>query len=625
MRRREFLKTVGVGASVLAGAGLAGAEGGGVVLKSPDGKLEAVIFVGPLGRLCCRLASDGVTIVEEGALGVTVDGDDLGLRVSLAAPTVENSDETYALRGNHAQARNHSRRATIPIVHEGTAARWELEVRLFNDGLAFRYLVPGEAARTISGEATAFVLPAGSTAYYQDQTQYYEGLFQRAAIAGLRGNIGLPVTVALPGSDFAVITEAALYHYSGMTINANGRLLRGIFEDDNAFSVEPRGGVVASPWRVIMVSPDLNGLVNSDIIPNLNPPPSPELFGDAGWIQPGRALWSWWSQNTGGPGRQRRYIDAASKLGFEYILVDEGWELWPGFGKDKWALIEELCAYGAARGVRVWVWKHWQALGEEGARRDFFDRVRNTGAAGIKIDFMNSESKARIEFYEAALADAARRRLMVNFHGANKPTGEARTYPNEMTREGVRGMEYNRAPGKQNVHPDYNVTLPFVRGLAGHADYTPVTFHPAKMRGSTFAHQLAMPIVYLSPLTHYADNPKYYLDNPAVAPALDVLKSIPTVWDETVVLQGSEIGRLALFARRSGRRWFVGAMAGLEAGPARLDLTFLGDGGFQAIVLTDRPDNKGFAREEKKVDAATLLSADLQAGGGLVAVLEPSA
>ena len=326
--------------------------------------------------------------------------------------------------------------------------------------------------------------------------------------------------------------------------------------------------------------------------------------------------------------RQQQWVDYAAEFGFECYLVDAGWEhTWKKPGKDKWDLLKELTTYAAERGVGIVVWKRWKTGRTEGidmeglddpeSRRNFFRRCKAAGAIGIKIDYMDSESKAMIDFYTAVLEDTADAQLMVDFHGANKPTGESRTYPHEVTREGVRGLEYNKWSA---LPPHHYASLPFTRFLAGHGDFTPCTFNVETLKGTTFALQLATAVCYTSPVMFYADRPELYLESPAV----DVFKAIPSVWDETRVLAGSAIGDLAVLARRRGDVWFVGIINGGAQRPYELNLSFLGNGRYAAVLLADnpaRPDS--LVRTETVVQSSSSLPVRMNAGGGFVAMFAP--
>jgi alpha-glucosidase len=268
-------------------------------------------------------------------------------------------------------------------------------------------------------------------------------------------------------------------------------------------------------------------------------------------------------------------------------------------------------------GVKIWVWKAYpdrkgiDGIKDSVKRREFFGKCKAAGVAGLKIDFFDSESQEIINFYQNALRDAAKYQLMINFHGANKPTGESRTYPNEMTREAVRGLE-NRPPWAL-----HNTILPFTRYLAGHADFTPVHFGK-RMGETSWAHQIASAIVFTSPLLVYGADPKSMIENPFV----EMIKSIPSTWDETIVLPQSSIGELALFARRKGNTWFIAALNGQTARQVSINLSFLGKGTYIATLLRDNKAEQNTATQEQmKVTKKQSINIDLNTAGGFVAQL----
>lgn len=633
MDRRNFISYAGLGACAFSLAGsIFHAEtretltprAGVIRVPSPTGKLAARFYNDGSGLLRYDLFGDSGAVLEGSRLGVEVDGVDLGSGIKMPEKALASTiRREYSLRSAHSHATEHCRQALISFSSRNSALR--LEVRVYDNGLAFRYRIPSQKPLIVTGEATSFSLPSESTVHFQRNTVNYEGLFRQEKLASLSGNMGMPITAELPGGVFAAITEAALYNYSGMTLSAKvDGFLQASFEDDTRWQVSPVKGEVKSPWRVIMVSDDLDGLVNCDIVYHVSPDPDPALFADSEeWIRPGRALWSWWSEDTGDVARQKRYADAASRLGFEYILVDAGWEKWGFLGLRKWEELGGVVEYSKKRGVDVWAWKSWRLLQFDSYRHDFLDRIKQTGVVGVKIDYMNSEKKEMIEFYEKCLQDTALRKLMVNFHGANKPAGESRAYPNEMTREGVKGLEYNRFG--RPLPPDYNAALPFTRFLAGHGDYTPVTFNPQKLGDTSYAHQLALAVTLFSPVTNYADKPENYLANPPAKPALEVIKSLPTVWDETVVLAAGKLGECAALARRKGNNWYIGMTNGYGPRQTELGLGFLEAGRYEALLLYDRMDRKdGFIKERKAIKIGGGLPVNMRSGGGMVAMLKPA-
>jgi len=596
-------------------------------VTSPNGKVRATILTDKAGRLMYQLKRDNNTIIEKSPLGVTVDGIDLGNGVTVGTADEKTINQTYATRGVHKTAVNHCRVEKIPISHTATNTDYILETRVFNDGFAFRYIVPGTRARTVNNEATAWRLPKGSKVWFQKSSSNYEELYRQKPPDKIseRVPIVFPVTAELADGTYMSLTEAAVFNYSGMTVQPTGTsMLKGIFKDDkDGFKIE---GAITTAWRVIMTGPSLNDLVNSDIVGNLCPEPDRKLFPqgiNTEWIKPGRALWHWWSTENPTFDEHKQWVNATSKMGFEYYLVDESWGHWKQDGKDKWDMLKEFVEYAKEKNVGVWVWKAYPdrnnvpGIYNKRSRTEFFRRCSELGVKGLKIDFMDSESKDMLDFYEDALREAAGFKLMVNFHGANKPTGESRTYPNEMTREGVRGLEWN----KWSVLPrQYYATLPFTRYLSGHADFTPCTFNPDFLKGTTFTLQLATAIVYTSPVIHWADKPELYLRSRA----LELIKKIPSTWDETIVLKGSKIGELAAFARRKGDMWFVGIINGDKKNNYKLDLSFLGQGVCNATIIRDVMDNPADMTLEKSVVKRTdIVSVDMRPGGGFVAYLSP--
>jgi alpha-glucosidase len=606
-----------------------------VSLTGPHETLTVTISVDHNGQAQYLVARGAQPLLDWSPLGLLMDGQQLGADVAgMTAGTVTSSNSRYTTRGNHTVAQNIYREQIFTFTRQPGASgdsNWQLVLRVYDEGMAFRYRIPGKGRRLLQGEQSGWTLPAGSRLWYAREEDIpennYEGLWTRAIAGEISGGIYGPITAQLPNNGgYLVITEAALSNYCGMKYHATAgsHTILPYFKDDpNGWTVD--GGSL-TPWRVCSIAHTLNALVNSDLITNLCPPPDAKLFPDMSYIKLGRAVWSWWSDHDSGGNFaiQQRYVDNAVQLGFEYSLVDAGWESeFPTETADRFQRLHELVDYAHADGrkVDIWVWKHWSELADATTRREFFARVQETGVVGVKIDFMDNESQQRVNFYEDTLKDAAKIKLMINFHGANKPTGEMRTYPNEITREGIKGLEYNTFDANK-LPPSHNATLPFTRFLAGHGDYTPATFNPELTGKTTLAHQLALPGTQFSPLMHWADDPKYYL----ASPSLDVIKQMPSVWEETRVLDISAIGELAAFARRSGHRWFLFIINGDEE-KARtldhLDISFLDQRNYHTVIMSDHNANT-LTRQEITVTKTTPLTAHLFPGGGYVAMFTPA-
>ncbi len=624
---RKILRTVATSLLVVTAATKAVADT--VAVTSPDGSLRAEISRDAAGALRFAVVRSGETLIAPSRIGVTVDVVDLGAAVRLGEPQRGALDETYPMFGGKSVAQNRAAIATIPVTSSTGGPTFRLEVRAYDDGVAWRAIVPGtsEARRRVTGEASSWLLPERCRIWFFERNsdwklKSYAGEWRSASVEKLptvssQGPVqGTPLVVEFADDGgYALLTEAALTNYSGLRLRAlPGRLVQADFgEGETGFTVR---GEIVTPWRVTIVARNLDALANSTLVANLCPPPDARLYADTSYIRPGRAVWRWWSANTGTPAEERAMIDAAAVLGFEYTLVDDGWKNWP----NAWAEIRALVRYGREHAVGVFLWKDYKELsspdGQWADLRRFLDETAAAGVVGVKLDFLNAETKDRVDFTTAALQFAAERRLMVVFHGVAKPTGETRTFPNEITREGIRGLELNRM--KEGPIPaSHNAALPYTRFVAGPGDYTPLGY--SRPGATTWAHQLATLVQFTSPLQVIAEHPDKLLRDPATQPALDVLKAIPSTWDETRVLPPSRIGELSIIARRKGDDWFLAVLSGTCATARQeIDLAFLGEGEFAAVELTSPARTNFVRRELVAITARAPWSATLAEGDGLV-------
>jgi alpha-glucosidase len=597
------------------------------VVLSPTGEIVFHLHAELEGRLRYDVTFGTHAVIERSRLGIVVDGIDLGAAARVERVERYEINDKYPTRGVHSVAVNHCNGAKFWFVVADTGKRLALDVRAFDNGIAFRHIVPGDGTRTPDA-AIEFTIPAGSVVWHHALRNHYESVHKRDAIESISAGqwIAPPITIQLTdGAGYAAISEAALTNYAGMALQAVAkRTLRESlghaqpvgypfelrFGSEEAARLSRPAtieGEIATPWRVIMVGKDLNALVNCDIVTNVSPPPDKALFSsglESSWIKPGRCLWRYLDGGDNSLRGMRDFSRKAGELGFEYNLLEGFWQKWSE--EDLRSFVE----YSSKHGVGIWLWKDSRALRAPKARHDFFQLCRRVGVVGVKIDFLDHEAKEVIDLYETLLREAASHKLMVNFHGANKPTGEVRTWPNELTREGVRGME-----ARMTSRAVHDATLPFTRYLAGHGDYTPVVFGPRR-GDTTAAHQIATAAIFTSPLLVYGAHPQSLLDSPAV----EVIKSIPSAWDETIVLPGSEIGTFAGFARRHGDDWFLAVLAGTTEQKRIVPLPFLGDGVYRAMLVSDTKDNPtSVAVERREVRAADALPLELASGGGFIA------
>ena len=624
--RRDFIATALAAPILIAGLRTAKAAGEVITFKSPNGQVQFILFAaGP--QLRYRVTRANQIVIDLSSLGILVDGVDLCRDRTITNIERYRVFEKYPARGVHSTATDNCNGAKISMRHNASKTDYVLDVRAYNDGIAFRFVVPGSGSR-VPDEATAFTIPAGSTVWFHDFEGHYEGIHKKKDIGEVKDGdwAAPPLTIKLPNrAGYAAITEGALINYAGMGLLADGQrgfraLLGHALPISHPFDLrygkdeakrlsKPAAieGTITTPWRVVMIGPDLNTLVNCDIVNSVSPAPDKTIFPQGlhtDWVKPGRAVWRYLDGGENTFDGMKEFSRLAGQLGFEYNVVEGFWQRWPE------SQMRELADYSRQQNVGLWFWKHRRDLGTAEARENFFSLLSRVGVVGAKIDFFDHEAKEIIDLYQSLLRISAQHKIMVEFHGANKPAGESRMWPNELTREAIRGLEYR----SMSLRSKHNTTLPFTRFLAGHADYTPVHFGERR-RETSWAHQIATAIVFTSPLMIYGAHPRHILDNPAA----EVIKAIPSVWDETIVLAPSEIGELAVFARRSGDVWFLGVINGLTGRTIRVPVGFLGRGKYQATLVRDQQDEPAAVKiENLSVSSKDRLTIRMRAGGGFV-------
>jgi alpha-glucosidase len=462
--------------------------------------------------------------------------------------------------------------------------------------------------------------------------------------------VALPLLAEVPGVGWLAITEANIDNWAGMYLQHNGSNARSLFSklapsvDEPGIAVS-RATPASSPWRVVMIGAQPGRLIESNVVINLNPP---SQIADTSWIKPGKTTWDWWSGSFAEgvnfqPGMNtatmNHYIDFSSASGFEYMLIDAGWAKRGSgpndSGSDLTATnptidMPAILAHAREKRVGVWLWAHWSDINRQ--MDEAFPLFEKWGVKGVKIDFMDRDDQWMVNYYRRVLEKAAAHHLMIDFHGAFKPDGVRRTWPNLMTREGVMGLEYSKWSAR--ITPDHNVMLPFTRMLAGPLDYTPggfrnVTKEQFESRNrqpmvmGTRAHELALYAIFESAFQMASDYPEAYQGQPD----FEFIKAAPTVWDETHVVNGKP-GDYITVARRHGREWFIGSITGWHPNELDIPLEFLGRGDFVADVYADAADADTnpthTARETKKVTASTVLHVKLANGGGAAIRVRPA-
>jgi alpha-glucosidase len=606
-----------------------------MLVTSPDGTLSGELLIDRSFGLSYQVIWNGHPEGGPGHIGLKLQDAEgtsnyeIGRHPTFETATRSTISEQYRIHGAKAVAQNTANILRIGM-REWNGRRYAVEARAFDSGFAWRILLADLGSRTkVLGETSTWILPPGEAWFGERNNDWklksYAGEFRHTAVDNLpsiseQGPIQTPpLVVELPQkAGFELVTEADLENYSGMRLRAAGnrKLEVDFTEGAEGFEIS---GKVTTPWRVTLLCRDLNCLVNNTLIENLNPAADPILFPDTSYIHEGRFVWRYMSRETGSPSQEAEFVDFATALGYEYTLVDDGWKGW----ETPWPSMNRLVQYAKSKNVGVFAWKDSNEISnpaqDYAEARDFLDHAMDAGLAGVKIDFINGESKEKIDFERRVLSLAAERRLMVDFHGLQKPTGEERTFPNGMSREAVRGIELNRMP-EGPLAPSHNAALPFTRFAIGPADYTPVNLQwPG---ATTWSHQLATAILLSSPWLVIAEDPEFLLKNSDAAPALAVFREIPTSWDETVVLDGSRIGDLIGMARRKGSNWFLAVINGSSRPAALPGLpTEINLADFEAMVISS-PEKRSFLANNH-MTLTEWRARQLQPGDGLVVVLKP--
>ncbi len=552
-----------------------------VTILSPEHRAQLVLTVNDQ-CLTYRVERDGKTFMEDSAMGLAVGEDLYGpmdsveqigkIRGRIVTPTRE-------ILGRTAVADTPCVQASIDI---DAATPFSLDIRVFDNGVAFRYRLPDNGHRSLKYETTQFAVPDDTAVWGGESHPYYESInkyYDPTKVTNVA--LGTPATLKIGDKGYAAILEGDLKDYPGLKLDWLSPNTYGASLGSGTHTVS---GEITTPWRIIAVADDLNELVNNTIVYQVCEPADNELYGDA-WVKPGRATWSWITGRTADsvtPKALENYTDYAARLGFEYNIIDEGWVDWSGSSRR----LDELAAQGEEYGVGQILWTGVTTGASFGGKirsvddaRAFIDFLDEHGMAGGKIDFFPEENNVAmgVNIYREILAYAAQKELVINFHGCNKPTGYDTTYPNELNREAILGLESTEIQNRR-VQAQMFVTQPFVRNLAGHADYTPAvdtSFHMAQL------------VLTDAPMQAIGSDPKTILQSPA----LEMIKSVPTVWEQTVVLPQSRIGQTAVIARQGALgSWYVGGINNLADGDElTLDLsTFLGEGTYRCELWTDQ-------------------------------------
>ena len=549
-----------------------------VAQQSPNGKISII----PYNKgLCVNYGQQKVLQIP------TLGYEGYPLKVELSYKG-DVTDDYRMLSGKRLHCTNQAR-----VYEAKLSDNLRLVLRLYNDGVAFRYEWSGLRNQVLPKEQTTFLIPEGTKRWMQQWTEAYEsffpltttykvepipsfsGIFKSAE--GYNNRWGYPALISPAEDVFVLLSEANIERrQSASCLYNDGENFR-VVPDKNDVRVS---GIWRSPWRVAIIG-SLGDVVESTLITDVS---SPNKLLDTSWIHPGVVSWIYWAYNHGSNDYQiiKKYVDMAVTLKLPYVLIDAEWDEMKD-GKT----IEEAVAYATSQGVKPLIWYNSSVGWIDGAPGPKFrlnkpeDREREfawcekIGVAGVKIDFFSGDNQMNMDYCIDLLECAARHHLLVNFHGATIPRGWQRTYPNLLSTEGVYGAEwYNNVPTFTAQAARHNATLPFTRNVIGPMDYTPCAFSDSQHPHITSkAHELALTVLFESGLQHLADKPESYLAQPQAVQ--DFFTELPTVWDETRFVSGCP-GKSAVLARRFGHSWYVAGINGLdEAQTFSLDLSFI--------------------------------------------------
>jgi alpha-glucosidase len=632
-------------------------------LESPDRQLRVQVFLDVRGRPAFEAAYHE-QLVATGKLGLELAGfEPLADGMELIDTERSSRDVTYAIPvGKTSKARDHHNELVLSLKEKKPPhRRLDVVFRAFDDGIAFCYRLPEENSEQLvliedltslqfAGDPAAHVLPLNSF------TTSYEKHYETKRVSEIASDalLGLPLLLEAGSAAKPVwiaVTEAALADWAGMYLAADqatpGKLLAKLSplpgRSDGAKVVTT--APCSSPWRVLMIADKLGTLLESNLVFHLN---EPSAIADTSWIKPGKTTFPWWNGyvlkdvdfepglNTA---THKHYIDFCAEHGIEYHSLDGTDTAWyggpivPNRPTDVTKAVPEidlpeLLRYAKEKGVRLRLWMHWRALAPQ--LDEALETYEKWGIEGIMVDFMDRDDQEMVRFYHELARKAAQHRLTVTLHGAYKPTGMERTWPNVLSYEAALNQEYNKWD-PVGAPPRHNIDIALIRMLAGPLDYhqggmrsvLPADFQPRNesppVQG-TRGHQLAMYVVYQNHLPMLVDYPAAYRGQQG----LDFLAGVPTNWDETRVLH-AEFGKCIVIARRNGDTWYVGGMAAAEPVDLELPLTFLGDGTFHADRLLDDPAQGANALVARKltVSADETLHVTMPAAGGYVARLAP--
>ena len=621
-------------------------------LKSPDTRIE--IRVRTSGQLRYDVLLRGNALLENSMLSLDVEHKKLGLQPKVNSAKQRSNDQVVEPVVRQKFAKIRDRYNELRLTMDGG---YSVVFRAYNEGVAYRFetTLPDKQVK-IYGEEANFNFPTNFVVYYPQEDTFYSHnerkyLPQHLSEIAPMFIATLPAVVDVRGGAKLAIAESDLSDYPGLWLQGSAPqfALKATFPpyplkeqqtSDRDYKVVEAADYIAVtagtrtfPWRVLGIADHDGDLITNQLVYLLE---SPSNVEDTSWIRPGKVAWDWWNDwNIDGVDfhagintkTYEYYVDFASKYGLPYIILDDGWyKLGDLLQVNPDLNMEELVSYAKQKNVGLILWASWKTLDDQ--LIPALDQFDKWGIKGIKVDFMQRSDQIMINYFDKVCREAAKRHMLVDFHGDQKPAVMTRTWPNLINTEGVRGMEWSKWSWESE--PAHNISLPFTRMFLGPLDFTPgamrnatrQTFAPIgsqPMAMGTRCQQLAMYVVYEAPLQMLSDTPSNYLREPE---AMEFLAAVPTVWDETRVLD-AKMSQYVLLARRNGSDWYVGAMTDWTPRDLEIDFSFLPDGNFtldsyEDGVNADR-NASDYRKTTKQINRTTKMKIHLAPGGGFAA------
>ncbi len=617
-----------------------------LALQSPNKQLDVSVAVNSDKTLTYTVTHNGQPVLLSSPLGLKLEGADFSREIKLVNTSpVKTVTDRYTLAVGKRRVNQYKANEQVYSVVDVAGHKMDVAFRVSNDGVAFRYVVadPGLPTKRFLGEETSFAFKPSTRAFLQAMTVARTGYGQTNPSYEEHYQVGIPVDQPAPlkagwafpalfksGDTWVALTEANMdggFHASRLATDSPN----GVYHIDGPSPMEvfthgrllaETTGTLTTPWRVIALG-SLNTVMDSTLGTDLAAPAIPF---DSKQVQPGHASWSWALLKDGATvfDVQKKFIDYAADMHWDYTLVDAEWDKKIGYDK-----VAELVRYAGSKGVGLLVWYHsagdWNTavqtphgkLLTHASRVKEFSRLREMGVKGVKIDFFGGDGVSMIHYYVDILKDAADAGLLVNFHGATLPRGLQRTYPNLMTVEAIRGLEFTTfAQTEHDAVPGHVVNATMIRNLFDPMDFTPMVFGdiPNIQRITRNGFELAQSVLFLSGIQHFAEVP----EGMATAPdyVKDFLRDLPRRWDDSRFLAGYPDSHVVI-ARKAGKHWYVaGVNAEESARTIELDLSFIG-GKHKGAMITDGAEPREFTQAELK---AGKVKVTLKPRGGFVAV-----